>query len=153
MVKYVWLYNTSHPDYWWLYDDENTNKLELIYTDYEKRENIKKNKNISINHLLNIENIENINNYFGNLIDDITYDPVHFDTNIEKTNNNVIDYTININGEKYLIDLENNYQKNMNNYMKKRKIKRIEISNNMNLNEFYNMNNIIGKNGVKFNLS
>jgi len=151
MINYVWLYNTSHPDYWWLYDDENSNKLELIYSDYEKRENLKNNKNNSINHLLYIENK---NNYFGNLIDDITYDPVNFDTNIEKTNNNIIiDYTININGEKYLIDLENNYQKNMNNFMKKRKIKRIEIPNNINLNEFYNINNIIGKNGIKFNIS
>jgi hypothetical protein len=148
MTNYVWLYNTSHPDYWWLYDDNNANKLKLIYSDYEKRKNIKDNKNNSINHLLNIENK---NNYSENLIDDSSYDPVNFDINLENKNDNIIiDYTIDINGEKYLIDLENNYQKNMNNIMKKRKIKRLYLPSNINLSDFYKINNIIGKNGIKF---
>jgi len=150
MLKYVWLYSTSHPNYWWMYDDVNSNKLELIYSDYEKREHIKKNKNNFIN---NLSNIENKNSYIGNLINDISYEPVHFDKKNEEKSNDIVDYTININGEKYLIDLENNCQKNMNNYMKKRNIKRLEIPNNVNLNDFYDMNNIIGKNGIKFKYS
>ena len=157
MNNYIWLYNTIHPDYWWQYDDENTKKLELIYDDYEKRKNICNNKlNDSIEQY---SKNENKNNYSGNLIDDTTFEPVFFDsvkftTNIKQEKNEpIIDYIINVNGEKYLIDLNNNYQKNMNNFMKKRNIKRIELPNNINLNEFYNMNNIIGKNGIKFNIS
>lgn len=155
MTNYIWLYNTTHIDYWWQYDDENTKKLELIYADYEKRKNISNNQiNDSIEQYLKIENK---NNYSGNLIDDVTYDPVTYDndthdTTLKQENTEIIDYTITVNGEKYLIDLNNNCQKNMNNIMKKRKIKRIELPNNINLNDFYNINNIIGKNGVKFGL-
>jgi hypothetical protein len=148
MTNYVWLYNTSHTDYWWLYDDNISLKLELIYIDYKNRLKAKKQDIIDYS-----KNIENKNNYNGNEIDNNTFEPVNFNTNIGEKNKDttVIDYIININNDKYLIDLENYYQKNMNNYMKKRKIKRLELSLKDNdINNFYKLNNIVGKNGIKF---
>jgi len=71
------------------------------------------------------------------------------DSIIQNSISNILIDNLYNSNEKYIIDLDNYYQKNMNNPTKKRKIKRLEIPLNVDINEFYKTHNIIGKNGVK----
>lgn len=147
----VWLFSSNFGNRWWCYNEENSKKLDIIMSDYEKRHKSPDNdiKNLShdsqnIVHTINDKTIANP-----------SYDPVAYN---DQHDNDVLhhddsDYTINVGNTKYMIDLDKWQQINLFNKNKKRNLKLLPLPPHLNIMQkvdFLKNNNVVGIAGTEF---
>lgn len=150
----IWLYSTTYGNFWWSYDNDNCEKLDLIYNDYKKRLDNSKNEEI--------KNVNVMDEITGNE-DDIknpTFGEVCFEdcnSDEEKSEsdddiNNMLSYNLNIGNIKLYIDFDDMKQINYTNN-RARKIRLLEFPVNVPKEERKNYaikNNVIGISGKLF---
>lgn len=133
-IKNVWLYSANYDNGWWLYDQKSTIKLNRIWRDYTIRNNfVKENDQFSMN-IDTTSKSKYVNKIFQISCDHVSYDD-RIDMNDDSSSSSIIaldddivlSYIIDVNDDKYYIDLDRMKQINCSNTSKQRTIKRIEI--------------------------
>lgn len=148
----LWLYSATYNNLWWGFNEENNKQLDLIYNDYKERTTKKEDDFIK-----NVNVIENEDNDLSQEIKNPSFSEVLYEDdnsvrNEKKNEAKVFDYTIRVENLKFYIDFEHWQQINcLNN--RKRKIKIINIPDNLSDNElieFLKSSGIKGISGIVF---
>ena len=176
-IKYLWVYASNHPGMWWCYDNISNELIEQLYQ--KKINSIDTNDGDKIKFVLSkkaeIQPIQPIQPLQPIQINIPQFSSVNFmkdsndsnlvvnfsDDNLISNNNQPQDQLssiIKIENQYYEIDLNKMYQYNMVDKNKKRRIKRIEVPDNISkgnmpgIKSYLSDENILGISGKLFNL-
>lgn len=135
-----WLYSSTFSNTWWGYNEECSNKLNLIYNDYIKRTNP--------STCVNTYDTQTIGTIISNHVGILpsssqsiasTFDTINYTDDDDDNNDNIneihndknIDYTISFNNTMFCIDIDHMQQINYHDKTKKRKIMRVVVPNDI----------------------
>lgn len=143
----IWLYSGVIGG-WWCYDKNSNEKINKMYVDYAKRNNIPIKKYVKKS---NDKKIILNNDPYSDFVDFSMYD---FD-NASSDDDALCDYVVNTTNGKYTINFQTMRQTNYSNPQKFRSMKKIEIPEELygnydKIKKFLINNNVKGVSGVKF---
>lgn len=147
--KRVWLYSARFGNMWWCYDTHSSEKLDIIYNDFVKR-----NKQTDDAHSADIKVINDSEIVVDVPITNGTFDYVMYEDSIKSQDENLtqsISYNLLIDGNEFTVDFHHWRQSNSQHPNRIRYIKTItvphEITNGVNLVNFLINNNVKGFSG------
>ena len=144
---YVWLYSSNYGNTWWCYQREICGKVEKIYMDYCLRQKILSNdnsvkdisltihkKSVSTTSLPKVGSFVELDNDSDNTeTESVDFESISGSESdkeeLKEKKNQIISYNVTIYGTEYKLDFDLMKQINLNDTMKKRNIKRVEIPN------------------------
>jgi hypothetical protein len=131
----IWLYSAKYGNMWWCYNNETSLKLDLIYADFMK---LTDSNNVAIEKNYKTVDPESLRSS-PDLLYNPSFDPVIYDdindsdtkVVVKDNNNVVVDYMIQVDNNKFVIDFNHWQQINFVHNYRKRKIMRLIIPDNI----------------------